>query len=104
GSSGGRTGTTTYFKPDPQMFETLDFNFDTVAQRLRESAYLNKGLWIRFTDERPTPLREKSFYFEGGLISFVRRLNRGRDVLHPRPIYAERRDGATQVEVAIQYN
>jgi DNA gyrase subunit B len=104
GTSGGRTGTTTYFKPDPQMFETLDFNFDTVAQRLRESAYLNKGLWIRFTDERPTPLREKSFYFEGGLISFVRHLNRGRDVLHPRPIYAERREGTTQVEAALQYN
>jgi DNA gyrase subunit B len=104
GSSGGRTGTTTYFKPDPQMFETLDFNFDTVAQRLRESAYLNKGLWIRFTDERPMPVREKSFYFEGGLISFVRHLNRGRDVLHPRPIYAERREGTTQVEAALQYN
>ena len=104
GSSNGRSGTTTSFKPDPQVLETLDWNFDTISQRLRESAYLNKGLWIKFTDERPTPPREKSFYFEGGLISFVRHLNRGRDVLHPRPIYAERRDGSTQVEVAIQYN
>jgi DNA gyrase subunit B len=104
GSSDGRSGTMTAFKPDALVFETLEWNFDTVAQRLRESAYLNKGLWIKFVDERETPAREKSFYFEGGLISFVRHLNRGRDVLHPRPIYAERRDGATQVEVAIQYN
>jgi DNA gyrase subunit B len=104
GPSNGRTGTLTSFKPDALVMETLDWSFDTVAQRLRESAYLNKGLWIKFVDERPTPAREKSFYFEGGLVSFVRHLNRGRDVLHPRPIYAERRDGATQVEVAIQYN
>ncbi|MEP7158303.1 MAG: ATP-binding protein, partial [Chloroflexota bacterium] len=104
GPSNGRTGTLTSFKADAQIFETLEWSFETVEQRLRESAYLNKGLWIRFIDERPTPAREKSFYFEGGLVSFVRHLNRGRDVLHPRPIYAERRDGATQVEVAIQYN
>ncbi|HUP82811.1 MAG TPA: DNA topoisomerase (ATP-hydrolyzing) subunit B [Candidatus Limnocylindria bacterium] len=104
GPSNGSHGTTTSFKPDALVFETLDWSFDTVAQRLRESAYLNKGLWIKFVDERPTPAREKSFYFEGGLVSFVRHLNRGRDVLHPRPIYAERRDGATQIEVAIQYN
>ena len=104
GSSNGRTGTMTSFKPDPQVFETLEWNFETVAQRLRESAYLNKGLWIKFVDERPSPSHEKSFYFEGGLVSFVRHLNRGRDVLHPRPMYAERRDGSTQVEAAIQYN
>ncbi|MDL2334644.1 MAG: DNA topoisomerase (ATP-hydrolyzing) subunit B [Chloroflexota bacterium] len=104
GSSNGRTGTLTSFTPDAQIFETLEWNFETVAQRLRESAYLNKGLWIKFVDERPSPKREKSFYFEGGLISFVRHLNRGRDVLHPRPMYAERRDGSTQVEAAIQYN
>jgi len=104
GPSNGRSGTLTAFKPDAQVFETLDWSFDTVCQRLRESAYLNKGLWIKFVDERATPAHEKNFYFEGGLVSFVRHLNRGRDVLHPRPIYAERRDGATQVEVAIQYN
>src|SRR5512141_1921853 len=104
GPSNGRSGTLTAFKPDLLVLETLDWNFDTISHRLRESAYLNKGLWIKFVDERPTPAREKSFYFEGGLVSFVRHLNRGRDVLHPRPIYAERREGATQVEVAIQYN
>jgi DNA gyrase subunit B len=104
GSSGGRAGTTTQFQPDPQMFETLDFNFETIAQRLRESAYLNKGVWIRFVDERQTPAKERSFYFEGGLVSFVRHLNNGRDVLHHRPIYVEKREGTTQIEVALQYN
>jgi DNA gyrase subunit B len=103
-SSNGSHGTLTSFKPDALVFETLEWSFETVEQRLRESAYLNKGLWIKFVDERSTPAHERSFYFEGGLISFVRHLNRGRDVLHPRPIYAERRDGSTQVEVAIQYN
>src|SRR6187551_391496 len=104
GASNGRTGTQTAFKPDAQIFETVDFNFDVIAQRVRESAYLNKGLWITLVDERETPSREKSFYFEGGLVSFVRHLNNGRDVLHPLPIYVERRDGATQIEVALQYN
>ena len=94
----------TEFKPDAQVFETLDFSFDTISQRLRESAYLNKGVWIRFVDERSTPSHEKSFYFEGGLVSFVRHLNNGRDVLHPLPIYVEKRDGTTQIEVALQYN
>jgi DNA gyrase subunit B len=104
GPANGRTGTLTEFMPDAQVFETLDFSFDTISQRLRESAYLNKGVWIRFLDERVTPARERSFYFEGGLVSFVRHLNKGRDVLHPRPIYVERREGTTQIEVALQYN
>jgi DNA gyrase subunit B len=104
GQSGGRTGTTTHFRPDPQVFETLDFSFETIAQRLRESAYLNKGIWIRLRDERADALREKSFYFEGGLISFVRHLNKSREALHQRPIYVERREGSTAIEVALQYN
>ncbi|HUR17187.1 MAG TPA: DNA gyrase subunit B, partial [Candidatus Limnocylindrales bacterium] len=104
GTSAGRTGTTTEFMPDAEIFETLDFNFDTIAQRLRESAYLNKGVWIRFVDQRVTPARERSFFFEGGLVSFVRHLNKGRDVLHPKPIYVEKRDGSTQIEIALQYN
>jgi DNA gyrase subunit B len=104
GPSNGRTGTMTAFKPDAEIFETIDFNFDVIAQRVRESAYLNKGLWITLIDERETPSREKSFYFEGGVVSFVRHLNKGRDVLHDRPIYVERRDGNTQIEVALQYN
>jgi DNA gyrase subunit B len=104
GSANGQTGTRTAFKPDAQIFETLDFNFDVIAQRLRESAYLNKGVWITLVDEHVVPARERSFYFEGGLVSFVRHLNKGKDVLHSPPIYVERQDGATQIEVALQYN
>ncbi len=104
GPSRGRTGTTTHFKPDGEVFETLDFSFDMIAQRMRESAYLNKGIWITLHDERAAPAREKSFYFEGGLVSFVRHLNKGKDVLHARPVYVERKDGPTAIEVALQYN
>jgi DNA gyrase subunit B len=104
GLSDGRHGTTTRFMPDAQVFETLDWSFDTIAQRLRESAYLNKGLWIRLTDARTDPPRERSFYFEGGLVSFVRHLNKNKEVLHARPIYVERREGNTSIEVALQYN
>jgi DNA gyrase subunit B len=95
-------GTRTFFRPDPEIFETLDFSWDTISTRLRESAYLNKGLWIRLTDERTDA--EKNFFFEGGLTSFVRHLNRRRDVLNSRPIYVERLVGSTNVEVALQYN
>ena len=104
GRANGRRGTTTIFKPDPEMFETVEVSFDVIAQRLRESAYLTKGVHIRLVDERVTPTREKSFYFEGGLVSFVRHMNKGKDVLNLRPMSAEKRDGATQIEVAIQYN
>ncbi len=102
GSQGDRRGTTTIFRADPEMFETTEFSFDTIAQRMRESAYLNKGLWIRLVDERQD--RERSFYFEGGLMSFVRHLNRNKDVLHDRPIYIDRVEGPTRIEVALQYN
>ena len=102
GPQGARRGTRTAFRADPEVFEAPDFNFDVIAQRLRESAYLNKGLWIELVDERAD--RERSFYFEGGLVSFVRHLNRHKEVLHSRPIAVERRDGATTIEVALQYN
>jgi DNA gyrase subunit B len=95
-------GTRTFFKPDHEIFETLDFSWETISTRLRESAYLNKGLWIRLRDERVD--REKNFFFQGGLTSFVRHLNRRRDVLNGRPIYVERLVGSTSVEVALQYN
>ena len=104
GGAGDRRGTTTTFRPDPEVFDTVEVSFDVIAQRLRESAYLTKGVHIRLVDERVTPAREKSFYFEGGLVSFVRHLNKGKDVLNVRPIAVERRDGPTQIEVAIQYN
>ena len=102
GPQGDRRGTTTMFRADPQMFETTEYSFETISQRLRESAYLTKGVWITLVDERNE--RERSFYFEGGIQSFVRHLNRNKEVLHNRPIYVERREGSTSVEVALQYN
>ncbi len=102
GPSNGRRGTLTQFRADPEMFESTDYSFDTISQRLRESAYLTKGVWITLRDERAD--RERSFYFEGGLVSFVRHLNRNKEVLHNRPIYCEKREGSTTVEVALQYN
>jgi len=102
GPAHGRRGTTTLFRADPEMFESVDYSFELISQRLRESAYLTKGVWITLRDERID--RERSFYFEGGLISFVRHLNRNKEVLHIRPIYCEKREGTTIVEAALQYN
>jgi DNA gyrase subunit B len=102
GPQGDRRGTKTQFRADPDMFETTEYSFDTIAQYLRESAYLTKGVFITFIDKRMD--RERSFYFEGGLQSFVRHLNRDKEALHSRPIYVERREGGTLVEVALQYN
>jgi DNA gyrase subunit B len=102
GPQGSRRGTTTSFLADAEMFETMDYSFELITQRLRESAYLTKRVWITFIDERND--RERSFYFEGGLQSFVRHLNRNKEVLQARPIYVERREGGTAVEVALQYN
>ncbi|HEX5417843.1 MAG TPA: DNA gyrase subunit B, partial [Chloroflexota bacterium] len=97
-----RVGTTTTWLPDATIFETLDYNFDTLLQRFREMAYLTKGLQISFADERHD--REMSFYFEGGIYSFVQHLNKTRAVIHPKPMYCERQVGDTLVEVALQYN
>jgi len=102
GPQGSRKGTLTRFRADPTMFESIEYSFDTIVQRLRESAYLTKGVWITLRDERLD--RERSFYFEGGLVSFVRHLNRNKEVLHTRPVYVDKRDGSTSVEVALQYN
>ena len=83
---GESSGTTVSFMPDSQVFPALDYDFNTLAQRFRETAYLTKGLWIHFRDERSEARdaagpREINFYFEGGIVSFVRQLNRGRDVV-----------------------
>jgi DNA gyrase subunit B len=102
GPQGSRRGTTTSFLADPTMFETTEYSFDAISQRLRQSAYLTKRVWITLIDERID--RERSFYFEGGIQSFVRHLNRNKEVLHSRPIYVEQRDRMTVVEVALQYN
>ncbi len=96
------SGTRTFFQADDAIFETLDYSWDTISTRLRESAYLNKGLWIRLTDARID--REKNFFFEGGVTSFVRHLNRRRVALNQRPIHVERIVDGTSVEVALQYN
>ncbi len=102
GPQGTRRGTLTMFRADPEVFEAIDYSFEVISQRLRESAYLTKGVWITLIDERVD--RERSFYFEGGLQSFVRHLNRNKETLHNRPIYVERKEGTTAVEVALQYN
>ena len=102
------SGTRIHFLPDPEVFETLDYEFATLAARFREMAYLTKGIWIHFTDERGGGAhgwpQEVSFFFDSGVEAFVRHVNRGRGALHPEPIYMnEERDGVL-VEVALQYN
>ncbi|WP_412729251.1 DNA topoisomerase (ATP-hydrolyzing) subunit B [Geobacillus stearothermophilus] len=99
-----RTGTTTRFKPDPEIFtETTEFDYETLAARLRELAFLNRGLKITLTDER-VDNRKSEYFYEGGIRSYVRHLNRTREVLHEEPIYiAGERDGIA-VEIALQYN
>ncbi len=98
------TGTTTGFLADDEIFDTLDYEYETLLQRFREMAYLTKGIWIRFDDKRAGREREMNFCFEGGVASFVRHVNKGRNTLSPRPIYIEKTVETTQVEAAIQYN
>jgi DNA gyrase subunit B len=102
GPANGRRGTRTAFRADGEIFEDAEFSFETISQRLRESAYLNKKVWITLIDERID--RERSFYFEGGLVSFVRHMNRNKEVLNLQPIHVERVEGRTSIEVALQYN
>ena len=97
-------GTTVTFMADRTIFTSIEYNFDTLAQRFREMAYLTKGLTIRMVDQRPAEEREWTFYFEGGIVSFVRHLNLSREPLHPKPFYVDRKVGETAVEVALQYN
>jgi len=94
------TGTTTTFLPDRTILKTLDYSYETLAQRFREMAFLTRGLTITFRDERDDT--ENSFYFEGGVMSFVRYLNRNRQVLHSI-FYVDRQVNGTLVEVALQY-
>ena len=100
----GATGTCTTFMPDHIIFEETNFRFETLEQRFREMAFLNRGLTIEFCDERTdNGARWMSFYFEGGVRSFVRYLNKNRAVLH-EPIYVEKEVEGNMVEAAIQYN
>ena len=95
-------GTTQRWLSDSVIFDSLDFDFDTLAQRFREMAYLTRSLRITFTDERTD--REMTFYFEGGITSFVRHLNKTKIAIHPKPFYVYRKTGEYIVEVAVQYN
>lgn len=99
--SAAATGTKVTFKPDPEIFEELEFNHDTINQRLRELAFLNKGLKIVFRDERLD--REVTYLQHGGIVDFVRYLNRSKEVLHEKPIYIFKEKDRVQVEVAMQY-
>jgi DNA gyrase subunit B len=101
----GRTeemGTFQWFKPDPEIFETLEFHWDVLQKRLRELAFLNRGLSITLRDERQEPPRERKYKFDGGIISFVEWLNEKKDPLHPIISTHSERDGV-DVEVAMQY-
>src|SRR3989441_1587502 len=101
--SGRATGTVTRFAPDKEMFPVIEWDAGIITQWLRETAYLNKSLWLALHDERTGA--EENYYFDGGVISFVRHLNRSHQNLHPKPVYVERTfDNATVVEVALQYN
>jgi DNA gyrase subunit B len=96
------TGTSITYLADNEIFESIDYDFDLACQRLRELAYLNKGVEIAIKDERNN--QEKAFYFDGGIASFIRRLNRNRAVIHPDPIYISTMVDSTIIEAALQYN
>lgn len=95
-------GTKTYFKPDPEIFEEVEYDFEILSQRLRELAFLNKGINITLTDDREDKIEE--YHYEGGIKSFVEYLNRNKEVLHKEPIYVEGIKNDHTVEVSLQYN
>ncbi len=97
-----RTGTVVRFWPDPQIFPDTQFDREVIQRRLREMAYLNKRLEISLTDENLG--FTNTFYFEGGIVSFVRALNRDKQVINPHPFYVDREVEGTQVEISLQYN
>ena len=100
--SSDETGTTVYFKPDPEIFDETVYDFSVLAQRLRELAFLNKGIHITLIDKRDN--NKEEFHYEGGIKSFVSYLNRNKETLHPEPIYVEGLKDKVSVEVALQYN
>lgn len=99
-----RTGTTIQFYPDSEIFETLDFNYDTMKIRLRELAYLNRGLTIQLIDRREEPARDESFHYEGGIVQFVESLNKNKETVFPEVIYFDESYENGEVEIAMQYN
>jgi DNA gyrase subunit B len=100
----GQSGTVVVFRPDPEIFETIEFSFDVLSKRLRELAFLNKGIRITIEDRRlPTPKRH-DFRFEGGVREFVTFLNKNKTTIHKEPIYFEAEREGVQMEVALEYN
>jgi DNA gyrase subunit B len=109
GKAGNKTGTRVTFKPDTTIMEMTVFNYDTLATRLRQLAFLNKGLKITLTDERTEEEKTTEFFYTGGIAEFIKLLNKGKSVLHEKPIHFEaERDmpngGKLNMEVALQYN
>jgi len=97
-----KTGTKVTFHADPSIFDKAVYSYDTLATRLREYAFLNKGLKITLTDERSEKSAE--FRFTGGIAEFVKHINRGKTTLHDSPIYMEGKKGSVEIEIALQYN
>jgi DNA gyrase subunit B len=98
------SGTTVEFKPDKEIFETLEYNYETLAKRLRELAFLNKGITIELRDQRGSEEKFNVFRFEGGIVSFIEYLNNGKASLHGAPLYLSAEKDNVVVEVAMQYN
>ncbi|MCL6616770.1 MAG: DNA gyrase subunit B, partial [Anoxybacillus ayderensis] len=96
------TGTKITFKPDRQIFENIEFNFETLTQRMRELSFLNRGLKITITDERVN--KSHTFQYKGGILEFVEYLNQNKTALHPKPIYFESTKDDVIIELALQYN
>jgi DNA gyrase subunit B len=104
-----RRGTKVHFLPDRSIFTATEYNYDTLAQRLRELAFLNKGLLITLTDERSTDAKSgeakhTDFKYNGGIAEFIKHLNRGKQVLHDKPIYMEADRSGVAMEIGLQYN
>lgn len=101
-----KTGTKITFKPDGDIFTTTEYSFDKLSERLREKAFLNKGIRITIVDERTEVEKRHEFYYEGGIAEFVNHLNKNKNTLHPKPLHFERAPGEDNVtvEIAIQYN
>ncbi len=99
-----KRGTKVTFKPDAEIFDVSEFSFDKLSERLREKAFLNKGIRITIKDEREETERSHEFYYKGGIGEFVKHLNKNKTTLHDKPLYFERVADALSIEVAIQYN
>lgn len=99
-----RRGTKITFKPDAEIFETTVYSFDKLSERLREKAFLNKGIRIHITDEREQPEKSHEFYYKGGIAEFVKHLNKNKSPLHDEPLYFEVVSDDLSIEISMQYN